>query len=60
MTEQLLQFARTGNLEGVRKLIEAEVDVNYQNKAGNTALIWAIGWGKDEVAKLLIKKGANN
>lgn len=59
MTEQLLQFAKEGNLERVKRLINEEgADVNYQNKAGDTALMFASRWGYFEIVKLLIEKRA--
>ena len=57
MNVKLTDAALTGSIERVRKLCkDAEIDANYVNKAGCTALMAASGQGHVEVVKLL--KGA--
>ena len=59
MNVKLTRAAVTGSIERVRKLCEdAEIDVNYTDKVGRTALTFATIHGHGEVVKLLIEKGA--
>jgi len=53
----LIEDSKTGNLEEVKKLINAGADVNA-NKAGWTALQWASEKGNTEVIELLKQAGA--
>ena len=57
--DKLIKTSRAGNLEEVKGLLEQGVDVNARDKTGQTALKEALCAGCDEMAKLLIEKGAN-
>ena len=50
--------AATGDLEKVKAFIEKGTDVNTKDKAGLTALQWAIPQNHKDVAAFLIDKGA--
>jgi ankyrin repeat protein len=47
-----------GNIEIVKLLLEAGVDVNTKTKKGETALIYALNNGYTEIVNLLKKAGA--
>jgi len=51
--KRLLTAAKSGNLEGVKRALEADADVKAKNKEGNTALMLASGEGHTEIVKLL-------
>ena len=55
----LLDAARKGDLERVQKLLDSGADVNQRDTTGFTALHWTAMTNKQEVAKLLIRKGAD-
>jgi ankyrin repeat protein len=56
---QLIDACKSGNnFAAVRKLLDDGVDVNWKNKEGDTALIWASVEGHAEVVKLLLDRGA--
>ncbi|GEM_PF-1583406 len=60
--EELVAYASTGNLYGVRSLfgsMEHPVDVNHPNRHGKTALMYAAILGEVEIAKFLRNMGAN-
>jgi ankyrin repeat protein len=59
MTEKLIELATYNNIEGVKKFIADGGDVNFQNKWGDTALIYAIYKSNFEIAVLLIDAGAD-
>ena len=50
--------AKNGDIEEVRELLDAGIDVNSLNSEGATPLHWAAFKGHVEVAKLLVKRGA--
>ena len=54
----LINAIRINNLNKVKKLIKAGVDVNYQ-ESSNTALMWASSYSNIEIVKELIKAGAD-
>ncbi len=54
----LIESARTGDVEGVKKAIAAGVDVNISDGI-RTALGAAAVWGYQEIVKLLISNGAD-
>lgn len=58
--KKLLRFSRIGDIEKVKKIVNKKIDINYQDKQGNTALLLAIINGKFDVAKLLLKQDAVN
>jgi hypothetical protein len=45
--EELIEAADSCNLENIKKLLNEGIDVNYQNKEGETALIIAYKISKD-------------
>jgi ankyrin repeat protein len=51
--------ARLGNLAGVKKLIDEGANVNIEGRYGETPLHDAANKGHEEIAELLIAKGAN-
>jgi ankyrin repeat protein len=53
----LMHAAAFGNLETLRTLIDAGVDVNASNDSNATALLWAAR--NPDKARLLIERGAN-
>ena len=55
----LLDAARTGDVETIRGLIAAGVDVNSAAGDGMTALHWAAERGDLEVAEVLLEAGAD-
>ena len=56
---ELVQAAKAADTEGVRALLQEDVDVNATDADGTTALQWAAYRGDSETAALLIKAGAN-
>lgn len=57
--ETLLRMAiRKNKLKTVQLLIEAGADVNYASRSGRTALFWAIYYGREKMARLLLANGA--
>ena len=57
--EELIAASEKGHIEVIKILLETEIDVNYENKKGFTALTLAIKNGHIEVAKTLLRAGAN-
>lgn len=55
----LMKAALGGNLEVARYLIDRKVDLELQNRVGDTALAVAVGNMQFEVAEHLIQSGAN-
>src|SRR5262245_13053793 len=47
-----------GRLEETEALIEAGADVNARDGHGETAIFGAAAWGRSDVVRLLISKGA--
>jgi ankyrin repeat protein len=39
--------------------MEKGVDINYRDKNGGTALMAACHWGNNDIAKILLEKGAD-
>lgn len=56
--QAFLGSAFIGNTKNVKALIEKGVDLDGQDKHGNTALILATNQGHTDIAKMLIEKGA--
>ncbi|MGL9757805.1 MAG: ankyrin repeat domain-containing protein [Wolbachia sp.] len=59
LNEQLINAAKEGNIEQIRKLIEDGADVNAINEFRQTPLHKAIELGRRETAELLLEKGAD-
>jgi len=57
--ERLLQAVESGNLEQVKRALAGGAVVNARTKSGLTALSIAVIRGYDEIALLLIEKGAS-
>ncbi len=57
--DPVAEAARAGDLEGVRRYVEAGLDVNAPLGDGMTALHWAARNGHAEMARLLLDAGAN-
>lgn len=55
---RLIYRARDGDVENMRKLIDAGADVNARTNDGMTPLHWAVKEGRLGAVKLLISKGA--
>jgi hypothetical protein len=55
----IFKAAKDGDLATLSKLIEEGESVNEVNKAGNTPLTIAAGWGQTETVAFLLSKGAN-
>ena len=47
-----------GHLECAKALLGAGADINKQDIDGQTPLMWAAQWGKIEVVRELLKRGA--
>jgi ankyrin repeat protein len=47
------------SIEGVKKALSEDVDVNADDGAGGTALMYAARKGNTDIAKLLISHGAD-
>ena len=54
----LINAARTNNLESVRLLVEQGADKDKVDGTGNTPLLWASAEGHLEVAQYLVEQGA--
>lgn len=57
--EQWFQAAETGNLELIEKLVNI-IDINAQDGTGNTALLHAATWNRENIVKLLLNLGKIN
>ncbi len=55
----LLLAAKRGCKQAVLLLIEAQADIDVQNKAGGTALMWASLSAQPAIVKLLLEGKAN-
>ena len=57
-SKTLIDAARDGKLDIVRKLLIQGVDVNMKGEDGGTALLYAAGGGRIEIVRELLKHGA--
>ncbi len=57
--EALIEEAGEGEIDEVRRLLDAGVPVDSRNEDGQTALMEALGEGKVSVARLLMEAGAS-
>lgn len=52
----LIHAAQLGLEDEVKKLLsKEEININYQDRAGNTALIWAVIKNNEEIVKILLE-----
>ena len=56
---ELLERARCGDLDGVKTLIQQQVDVNRTNRSNQTALYLACEKGHSDVTQYLLDNGAS-
>jgi hypothetical protein len=60
MNVELSNYANSGNLEGVKRLVEAGANIEeVENGEGSTALILAILHGDFDFVVYLVEHGAN-
>ena len=57
--QDLIDASINWNLAKVKELIKAGVDINHQNKNGNTALILSLIYNNIEIVEELISAGAD-
>ena len=57
--ERLRQEAAVGNDEAIVRLLQEGVNINAQDKTGETALVKAIKTGRIEIVRLLLDRGAS-
>lgn len=57
--EVLLKAADLGSVKVIEAMLDQGVDVDFADILGGTALLTAIRWGKQDVVKLLIERGAD-
>lgn len=55
----LIDYVKLGDITKVQELIAANVNLNYQDEYGYTALIWASCYNKPDMVKLLLEAGAD-
>jgi ankyrin repeat protein len=53
------EAAKEGNLEEVKKQLEAGAPINYRDRQGNTALHISALFGHREIVHLLLQNGAD-
>jgi ankyrin repeat protein len=59
MGASIYRLAERGDIDGVRSKVNRGVDVNKVDHYGNSALMSAGRWGREEVVLFLLAKGAN-
>jgi ankyrin repeat protein len=57
--QKLLYYSKNGDLNGVKKCIENDADINCKSDYGNTPLMWSSLNGYLEIVKVLIENGAD-
>jgi hypothetical protein len=58
-TKALLEAAKRGDMEAIKKLVKAPTDVNCSDEKGRTPLHEAAWWGRADAARALLEQGAN-
>jgi uncharacterized protein len=56
---ELIESARSGDLERARSLVAAGADIETRDEDSWTALCWAAGAGHDAIVVFLLESGAN-
>ena len=56
VNEALVEYAHSGNIQFVKKMIKMGGDIHYKQ---NEAVNWACGFGQLEMVKYLVSLGAN-
>ena len=56
--EALIDFAKEGDIDGIKQYLTNGGNVNYRNKNGDTMLNYAAFLGQEEIVELLINNGA--
>ena len=59
LTNNLISYVRSHDIEEIKKLIENGVNLNEQDKIGNIALHWATWFGYVDIIKMLVNAGAD-
>jgi ankyrin repeat protein len=59
MKNNIIKLTRNNDIEGVKKMIAEETDINIQDKDGRTALMEASEYDRIEIIKFLIEEKAN-
>lgn len=57
--EDLINAAKKDEIETVKQMLGPDIDINYKDNIGRTALMTAAAYNSIDVAKLLIEKGAD-
>lgn len=57
--KQLIEAAKSGDIEAIRELLKAGVDIEAMSNDGGTALIWAAEQGHTEAMRELLKAGSD-
>ncbi|CAD8077121.1 unnamed protein product [Paramecium sonneborni] len=58
--EQFLASAQKGSMEEIKRaIVQGNIDINYQDREGNTALFWAIMHNQLEIVRFLIQNDAS-
>ncbi len=57
--DNLVNMAGSGNIDGVRALLDQGVDVNAKASTGFTALVAASWFGQTDVVRFLLERGAD-
>ncbi len=59
--ELLMEYTRSNDLDNLQKLLKENpnIDVNTQDKEGNTAFMFAVKEDNKSIAQLLVDRGAN-
>ncbi|WP_333820297.1 serine hydrolase [Ohtaekwangia sp.] len=60
LTERLIKAAGSGDLDEINILLKAKTNINGKNSSGLTALMAARINGREEVANVLLQKGASD
>nr|QBK92095.1 MAG: ankyrin repeat protein [Pithovirus LCPAC304] len=56
--EKFLECARLGHTECIESSLQLGIDPNFQNKFGETALLWAASYRHRDIVRLLLEYGA--